>query len=65
MKTSNYKGHAVELDSHKLKSGRWAARATVIVRDPSRVKKIPIFGRRQGLQHGKRGSRIGVSSGRK
>ena len=47
MKTSTYKGHAVELDSHKLKSGKWAARATVVIRDPSRVKKIPIFGRRQ------------------
>ncbi len=47
MKVSTYKGHTIELDSHKLGSGKWVARATVIVHEASRAKKVPIFGRRQ------------------
>ncbi len=47
MKKSTYKGHAIELDSHQLKRGRWVARATVVVEDAGRAKRIPIFGRRQ------------------
>lgn len=47
MKSATYKGHTIELDSHKLGSGQWAARATVIVRESGRVKRVPIFGRRQ------------------
>lgn len=48
MKKSTYKGHAIELDSQPLKRGRWIARATVVVEDAGRIKRIPIFGRRRG-----------------
>jgi hypothetical protein len=48
MKSSHYKGHTVELDSEQLKRGRWIARATVVVEDSGRTKRIPIFGRRRG-----------------
>jgi hypothetical protein len=47
MKKSPYKGHSVELDSEQLKRGRWIARATVVVEEHGRAKRIPIFGRRR------------------
>jgi hypothetical protein len=47
MKKSHYKGHTVELDSERLKRGRWIARATVVIEDAGRTKRIPIFGRRR------------------
>jgi hypothetical protein len=48
MKRISYKDHTIELLSEKLRSRRWVARATVIVEDTGRLKKIPIFGRRRG-----------------
>jgi hypothetical protein len=47
MKKASYKGHAIELVSEQLRSGGWVARATVIVEEGKRIKKIPIFGRRR------------------
>jgi hypothetical protein len=47
MKQVSYKAHAVELVSEKLRSGGWVARATVVIEEGNRIKKIPIFGRRR------------------
>jgi hypothetical protein len=47
MKKKLYRGHTVELVSEKLRSDEWVARATVIIEDGKRTKKIPIFGRRR------------------
>jgi hypothetical protein len=47
MKKASYKGHAIELVSERVRSGEWVARATVIVEEGKRIKKIPIFGRRR------------------
>lgn len=47
MKKVSYKGHTIELVSEKLRPGGWVARATVVIEEGKRVKKIPIFGRRR------------------
>jgi len=47
MKQVSYKAHTVELVSEKLRSGGWVARATVVIEEGNRIKKIPIFGRRR------------------
>jgi hypothetical protein len=47
MRRVSYKGHLIELDSHKLPSGKWTARATVVIKEAIAVKRVPIFGRRQ------------------
>ena len=47
MKSVSYKGHTIEMDSHSLRSGKWVARATVIIKEADAIKKVPIFGRRQ------------------
>jgi len=43
----SYKGHSIELASHRLRSGGWVARATVIIHEANSVKKVPVFGRRR------------------
>lgn len=47
MKKTSYKGHTIELASERLRSGGWVARATVVIEEDKRVKRIPIFGRRR------------------
>jgi len=47
MKSINYNGHTIELDSHRVRSGQWVARATVSIHEADTVKKVPIFGRRR------------------
>jgi hypothetical protein len=47
MRAKTYRGHRVELDSEKTASGEWFARATIVIAENKRVKKIPIFGRRR------------------
>ncbi|MGH7772361.1 MAG: hypothetical protein ACREQA_08990 [Candidatus Binatia bacterium] len=47
MKKVSYKDHTIELVSEKLRSGGWVARATVVIEEEKRAKKIPIFGRRR------------------
>jgi hypothetical protein len=47
MRTKTYRGHSVELDSEEIRSGEWFARATIVVEENKRTKKIPIFGRRR------------------
>jgi hypothetical protein len=47
MKSVSYKGHVIELASQKLRSGKWIARATVVIHEANTVKMIPVFGRRR------------------
>ena len=47
MKKVSYKGHTIELDSHRLRTGGWVPRATIIIEEDKTVKSIPIFGRRR------------------
>jgi hypothetical protein len=42
-----YRDHVVELASEKSRPGEWTARATIILEENKKVKKIPIFGRRR------------------
>ena len=47
MRAKSYRGHRVELESEQIKSGEWVARATVVVFENQKEKRIPIFGRRR------------------
>jgi hypothetical protein len=47
MRTRSYRGHRVELESAVTRSGDWVARATIVVFEGKKEKRIPIFGRRQ------------------
>jgi hypothetical protein len=44
----------VELVSEKLRSGGWVPRATVVIEEGNRIKKIPVFGRRRASFKSKR-----------
>jgi hypothetical protein len=44
----NYRGHRVECESEKIRSREWMARATIVVFEGKKQKRIPIFGRRRG-----------------
>jgi len=48
MRTKTYRGHRVELDSEEARSGEWVARATIVIFEGKKEKRIPIFGRRRG-----------------
>lgn len=47
MRIKTYRGHRVELESESTRSGEWVARATIVVFEGKKDKRIPIFGRRQ------------------
>ena len=47
MRKKIYRDHIVELASEESRPGEWAARATIILEENKKVKKIPIFGRRR------------------
>jgi hypothetical protein len=44
---TSYKAHTIELESDELGSGAWVPRATVILPEGERTRKIPILGRRR------------------
>ena len=48
MRTRHYRNHRVECDAEEIRAGQWAGRATVVVADGKKEKRIPIFGRRRG-----------------
>lgn len=48
MRLKTYRGHRVELEAEQTKSGEWVARATIVVFENQKEKRIPIFGRRRG-----------------
>jgi hypothetical protein len=48
MRTKTYRGHSVELDSEEMRAGEWFARATIVIVENKKTKRIPIFGRRRG-----------------
>ena len=47
MRTQNYREHRVELDAEQIRAGAWVARATIVIADGKKPKRIPIFGRRR------------------
>jgi hypothetical protein len=47
MRVKTYRGHRVELESDEVRKHEWIARATVVVVDGKKEKRIPIFGRRR------------------
>lgn len=47
MRTKTYRGHRVDLESAATRLGEWVARATIVVFEGKKEKRIPIFGRRQ------------------
>jgi hypothetical protein len=47
MRTKIYRAHSVELDSEEIRSGEWFARATIVIEENRKTKRIPIFGRRR------------------
>ena len=48
VRAKTYRGHRVELEAEQTKSGEWVARATIVVFENQKEKRIPIFGRRRG-----------------
>jgi len=47
MRNRSYQGHGVELDAEQIRNGEWVARATIVIGDGKKPKRIPIFGRRR------------------
>jgi hypothetical protein len=47
MRNRTYQGHGVELDAEEIREGEWVARATIVIIDGKKPKRIPIFGRRR------------------
>jgi len=47
MNSRTYQGHGVELDAEEVGKGQWVARATVVVDEGEKAKRIPIYGRRR------------------
>ena len=47
MRPKSYRDHRVELDSEEIRKGEWVARATIVIVDHKKEKRIPIFGRRR------------------
>ena len=47
MRNRTYHGHGVELDAEQTREGEWVARATIVIADGKKPKRIPIFGRRR------------------
>jgi hypothetical protein len=48
VRTKTYRGHRVEFDSEEIRTREWIARATIVIADGKKEKRIPIFGRRRG-----------------
>lgn len=48
MRFRNYRGHRVELESEQIRPREWMARATIVIFEGKKAKRIPIFGRRRG-----------------
>ena len=47
MNSRSYQGHGAELDAKEVAAGQWVARATIVIDDGDRPKRIPIYGRRR------------------
>jgi hypothetical protein len=47
MRVKRYRRHRIELESERADSGEWLARATIVLVDGKREKRIPVFGRRR------------------
>ena len=49
MRNRTYQGHGVELEAEEIRDGEWVARATIVIADGKKPKRIPIFGRRRAI----------------
>ena len=47
MRNRTYQGHGVELEAEEIRDGEWVARATIVIADDKKPRRIPIFGRRR------------------
>jgi hypothetical protein len=47
MRSRTYRNHRVDLDSEEIRAGEWVARATIVIVEQRKEKRIPIFGRRR------------------
>jgi len=54
MRTRNYRNHRVECDAEEIREGEWVARATIVITEEKKPKRIPIFGRRRATFDTKR-----------
>ncbi len=52
MRNRTYQGHGVELDAEEVGGGQWAARATIVIDEGEKPKRIPIYGRRRATFDG-------------
>jgi hypothetical protein len=48
MRVRTYRGHRIELESDRIRAREWMARATIVIVEGKKEKRIPIFGRRRG-----------------
>jgi hypothetical protein len=46
-RSRTYRSHRVDLDSEEIRAGEWVARATIVIVEQRKEKRIPIFGRRR------------------
>jgi hypothetical protein len=54
MRKHPYRNHLVELISEQTDSGDWFARATIVIVEGEKEKRIPIFGRRRATFESRR-----------
>lgn len=47
MRVLSYRGHRVECDAEEIRPREWMARATIVVIERKKERRIPIFGRRR------------------
>jgi hypothetical protein len=48
MRSRTYRGHRVIFEAQQNRDGEWIPRATIVVIEQRREKRIPIYGRRRG-----------------
>lgn len=48
MRSRTYRGHRVVFDAQQNRHGDWVPRATIVVIEQKKEKRIPIYGRRRG-----------------
>jgi hypothetical protein len=54
MRAKTYRGHRVELESERAGSREWLAKATIVIVEGQKQKRIPIFGRRRATFESRR-----------
>jgi hypothetical protein len=47
MLNRTYQGYEVEVYAEEVRAGQWVARATIVIDEGEKPKRIPIYGRRR------------------